>query len=64
MCACDHHSVVEFSGGFVGADRDGLLEQDITGINFVLEQEGGDTGCFFAPYNGPVDGSGSSVFGE
>lgn len=30
------HPVMDFAGGFIGADRESLLEQDVAGVDVVL----------------------------
>ena len=53
---------MDFAGGFIGADWESLLEQDIAGVYVVPQFEGGDASVSGSPVdNGPVDGRCAAV---
>ena len=58
-----HELIVESADVVVGSDFDFLLRDDVAGVDFVLEEKGGDARNSVAVDDGPVDGSRSAIFG-
>ena len=56
-----HKAVVDRANGFIFSDFNALLLEDVTGVDFVLEHECGDTGLRVAIHYSAVDGSGTAV---
>ena len=58
-----HHAVVHGPHILVFADRHVLLQDEVAGVNLVLEEKRGDTGLFVAVDDRPVDWCGAAVLG-
>lgn len=59
-----HHAVVDGSGVVLGVDGDAFLENDASGVDVVVEEEGGDAGFGVAVDYGPIDGGCATVLGQ
>lgn len=54
----------QLRGGFIGRDGNFFLEKHFASVHADIDAHGGYTGNRFAIGDGPLDGSGSTVFGE
>ena len=63
-CAEEGEAVVEFAGGFGGADGGGGGSEDVAGVHDAGDFYHADAGDGVVIENGPVDGGGAAVFRE
>jgi len=54
----------EFGGGFGWTNFECALKKNVAGIHAGVNAHGGDSGARFTVDDGPIDGSGTAIFGK